>query len=128
MTGILFFIAGVAFGIWIKGKTGKSFILKHIGKFDEMRKEAKEALTERTKKRKEKILEMMKDENIHQKELETCDLVDHKKGVTRADVEKLLDVSEGTARKYLNELESEKKIKQVGDSGRDVYYILGNSF
>lgn len=124
MTGILFFVVGVALGMWIKGKSAKTFMLKHVGKFDEMREEAKEALAERTEKRKEKILEMMRNAAVHQKELETCDVVDHKSGITRADVEKLLDVSEGTARKYLNELESENKIKQVGDTGRDVYYIL----
>jgi len=40
------------------------------------------------------------------------------------DIEKLLDISDVTARKYLNELESEGKIKQIGEVGRNVHYVL----
>jgi len=51
-------------------------------------------------------------------------VVDRSPGITSDEVEKLLDVSDQTARKYLNELEDENKIEQVGDRGRGVYYIL----
>lgn len=91
---------------------------------DEMRKESKEALAERTESRKEKILDFMKNEAVHQEELKTCNLDDSKTDVTSADIEKLLEVSNVTARKYLNELESEGKIKQIGEAGRSVYYTL----
>ncbi|MCK5021724.1 MAG: DeoR family transcriptional regulator [Candidatus Pacebacteria bacterium] len=47
--------------------------------------------------------------------------------MTCNDVEKLLDVSGATARKYLNELEDEAKITQIGKSGKDVYYTLKTS-
>jgi len=115
---------GIALGIYIKGKTTKSFTPKKAEEMIEMREEAKGALHERTEHRKEKILEFMKDETIHQKELETCNPGTEKIGIVSVDVEKLLEVSGQTARKYLNELEDENKIKQIGDSGPDVYYTL----
>lgn len=87
-------------------------------------KEAMEALTERTEKRKEKILYILENEDMHQEELKACGVDDIAKGITTANVEKLLDVSGATARKYLNELEAENKIKQIGTTGRDVYYTL----
>ena len=40
------------------------------------------------------------------------------------DVEKLLGVSDTTATRYLNELEKEQKIKQIGTVGHAVYYRL----
>lgn len=39
-------------------------------------------------------------------------------------VEKFLDVSRGTARNYLSELEKLGLIKKVGTRGRSVHYIL----
>lgn len=126
MTSILFFIAGIALGFYIKGKIAqkKSFTPKQPEEMSEMRAEAREALTERTENRKEKILNLMNSEAVHEKELKACNVADIKKGITCDNVEKLLDVSNATARKYLNELETENKIKQIGDSGRDVYYTL----
>lgn len=38
------------------------------------------------------------------------------------DIEKLLKVSDATATRYLQELENEGKIKQVGKTGKSVYY------
>ena len=124
MQNILFFIAGIALGFFIKDKAQKTFIPQTTEELVKMRKESKEALTERTEKRKEKILEFMKSEAFHQKELKACDIADHKKGATCEDIEKLLEVSGQTARKYLDELENENKIKQVGERGRNVYYTL----
>lgn len=89
------------------------------GKLNDIQKEAREALSERTEKRKEKILEFM---SIRQAQGEqgTCE----PKPFTCNDVEKLLDVSESTAIRYLNVLEDEGKVRQVGESGRGVYYEL----
>lgn len=42
--------------------------------------------------------------------------------VTNDDVEKLLGVSDATATRYLEELEKEGKVRQVGTEGRFVYY------
>ncbi len=44
--------------------------------------------------------------------------------ITNNDVEKLLNVSDATATNYLQELENEGKIKQVGETGRSVFYKL----
>jgi len=44
--------------------------------------------------------------------------------ITNNDVEKLLGVSDATATNYLQELEDEGKIKQIGKTGSGVYYIL----
>ena len=126
MTSILFFIAGIALGFYIKDKMvqKKSFTPKQPEEINEIREEAREALSERTEKRKEKILELMKGEAIHQEELQRCNVADIKKGITCNNVEKLLDVSDQTASKYLNELEKEQKNEQIGTSGKGVYYIL----
>jgi len=101
-----------------------TFALRQEEELNEMREDAHEALTERTEKRKEKILYLMNNEATHQEELKACGVDDIKKGITTENVRRLLDVSGGTARKYLNELEDENKIKQIGKTGRDVYYTL----
>jgi len=121
---IIVAIVGIALGMYFGRKTAKTFTPKKPEELKQMRTEAHEALSERTEERKEKILNLMNTEAIHQEELEACSVVDIKKGITSENVEKLLDVSGATARKYLNELEKENKIKQIGDSGRDVYYTL----
>ena len=106
---------------------------KSDNEMDDMREEAHEALTERTEKRKEKILELIatrwaQAKKVAQQEKSAgCDIERHPDQagqVTSNDVEKLFDVSDTTAIKYLNELEAEGKIKQVGASGKDVHYIL----
>lgn len=122
IAGVLGYVFGKKFG---KKQT-------NVHRFDEfskseiqnIQKKAGNALHKRTENRKEKILEMMKNEAEHQKKLEACNLDRKPAQVTSSDVEKLLDVSNDTARKYLNELESENKIEQVGDRGAGVYYKL----
>lgn len=42
--------------------------------------------------------------------------------ITNNDVEKLLGVSDATATRYLDELEKQGKVRQVGERGRFVYY------
>ena len=49
-------------------------------------------------------------------------LVDNKK-ITNNNAEKLLNVSNNTAERYLDELEKEGKLKQIGITGKSVYYI-----
>ncbi len=43
--------------------------------------------------------------------------------LTNNQVENLLGVSDATATRYLEELEEEGKIKQVGEVGRGVHYL-----
>ena len=59
-------------------------------------------------KRKEQILGMFK----------------NKKEITNNNVEWLLGVADSTATKYLQELEKEGKIIQIGEKGRYVHYRL----
>ena len=44
--------------------------------------------------------------------------------ITNNEVEKICGVSNATAERYLDELEKEGKIKQVGKTGRDVFYEI----
>ncbi len=130
MTNILFFIAGIALGFYIKGKmgekTGKSFKSLETEELGEIMEKAREALSERTEERKEKILEFMRREGSFDEALKTCKIEEgeNKPGATCNEIEKLLKVSGKTARKYLDELEDENKIRQVGKTGRGIYYVL----
>lgn len=138
MTSILIFIGGAVFGAFLyaimgekksAGKTEKkgsvaTFAETPKEELKEIQKEAHVALGERTEQRKQKILDAMKEAKSDF--AAGCNLRDGKneKGITCGEVEKLLNITDATARKYLNELEKEKKIKQVGNVGRNVYYIL----
>lgn len=44
--------------------------------------------------------------------------------ITNNDIEKLLGVSDATATRYLDELEKERKVRQIGTTGKYVYYVL----
>lgn len=44
--------------------------------------------------------------------------------VVNNDIEKLLGVSDATVTRYLDELEKEGRVRQVGATGRAVYYVL----
>lgn len=65
---------------------------------------------------KEKILEFLRSNDPNP--------TDGQRKITNNDVEKLLGVSDATATRYLNELEKEQKIKQIGETGQSVYYRL----
>ena len=47
-----------------------------------------------------------------------------KEQVVNNDIEKLLGVSDATATRYLDELEKDGKILQIGATGRAVHYVL----
>ena len=73
---------------------------------NELREEAHEAIQARTNKRKAKILALA-----------------GKQGrITNDDVEDMFCISDSTARRYLNELEEEGKLNQIGTTGRGVHY------
>lgn len=103
---ILLFIIIFAIGVWIGRKSKGSFAPKTPSELAELREESFEVLSRRTEKRKEKILDLAK-----------------KKGrITNDEVEDMFCISDRTASRYLNELEAEGKIKQIGRSGRGVHY------
>lgn len=53
-------------------------------------------------------------------------LLEHKEAIANNDVERLLDVSDATATRYLDALEARGDIVQKGKTGRSVYYTLNN--
>ena len=116
---LLIIVAVVSFVIGRSSVKKTNFASNTEDEMEAIRKEAREAVTERTEMRKERIILLMK--------LDACDVAKAKHGIVREDVEKLLGVAAGTARKYLNELEDENKITQIGDRGADVYYTLNTS-
>jgi len=46
-----------------------------------------------------------------------------KEKMTNNDIEKLLGVSDATATRYMDELEEEGKVRQIGKTGNAVYYL-----
>lgn len=50
------------------------------------------------------------------------DFLGEKGKATNNDIQTLISVSDATATRYLDELEKEGKVKQVGDAGHYVYY------
>ena len=99
MDKIIIFIVGVFVGgslIWVikKRKTG-------FATFNLERQKAKGQA-------KGEILKLLKD----------------KTSISNNDVEKLLSVSDATATNYLQELENEGRIDQIGKTGRSVSYSL----
>ena len=89
----------------------------------EMHSASREALSARTEDRKEAIIEMMQEEARHEAELRACKIEYEPRTITRRDVEELLEVSDETALRYLDELEAEGHIRQEG-VGKGVHYVL----
>ncbi len=109
-------VGGVAVWVWMKNEKAKlgaenrvggsarqSFSASGISGVNTRRQNEKE-------QNKEKILGMFA----------------AKKEITNDDVENSLGVSDATATNYLNELEQEGKIEQVGQTGRGVFYRAKN--
>ena len=62
-------------------------------------------------------------ESEKQKNMEKLkDFIKNKEKITNNDVENFLNVSNATAERYLNELEKEGLLEQVGEIGQSVYY------
>jgi len=100
MKTILIFIIGVGVGVaivqyWLKRRAAR---LQNSACMSDEEKIKQE--------RKDKILEY----------------ISQRGRVANNDVEKLVGVSDTTAERYLDELEKEGKIRQVGKTGRFVYY------
>src|SRR3989344_7503346 len=90
-----------------------------IGSYFGVKKESGGLIFGQAKKKEEnktKILEFLNSNDPN--------LSDGQRKITNNDVEKLLGASDATATRYLNELEKEQKIKQIGTVGHAVYYRL----
>jgi len=76
----------------------------------ELGKEAQIAIRERTDKRKTRIMELARKQEK----------------ITNDDVEDMFCISDSTARNYLDDLEHERKLEQVGETGRGVHYVIAD--
>jgi Fic family protein len=61
-------------------------------------------------------------ENKENNKRKILDFLNTKHQFNNTDIENLLSVSDATATRYLDELEKEQKVKQVGRTGKHVYY------
>lgn len=80
-----------------------------------------EAIKEEAKK--EPLMEKQAREKVNNLRM-VLEMFNSREKVVNDDVEKALSVSDATATNYLEELEREGKIKQVGTTGQNVYYEL----
>ena len=72
----------------------------------------------------EKVSELVKKQAVEKEKnmQRILKLLEGNNKATNDDVEKLLGVSNATAERYLNELEKEGVLRQIGDTGRNVFY------
>jgi len=66
----------------------------------------------------------LKQQEIDSKKNKIIEFLSNHETITNNQVENLLKVSNSTAYRLLESLEQEKSILQIGNTGRDVYYIL----
>ena len=82
---------------------------------------------EEKKENKKSILKLLEKKDPNPSEMDGQDpnssLMNWQGKITNNEVEKLLGVSDSTVGRYLDELEEEGKIKQIGKTGHTVYYI-----
>jgi len=74
----------------------------------------------------ESLIEKQAREKIANKEA-VLDLLETQGKLTNNHIEMMLGISDATAERYLQELEKEGKVKQIGNTGSGVYYTSTNS-
>lgn len=70
------------------------------------------------------LIEQQAEEKRRNKEAILGLMVSGNQPLTDDQVEKMIGIPESTVTRYFDELEKEGKIKQVGKTGRDVFYKL----
>jgi len=112
---LLFIIIGLGFLVWYlakKNKENENEILalekekKELDNFGSGLEEYNKKMQEKKEQAKEKIMELF---GIKDK-------------ISHSEVVKELGVSKNTVIRYLDELETENKVKQVGKTGQSVFY------
>ena len=73
------------------------------------------------KKKKESLIEIQAREKSTKKK-SILGLLETQDKLSNNYIEKMLGFSDATAERYLDELEKEGKVKQMGDTGSGVYY------
>lgn len=102
LLAIIFFVLG----FFVGKKSRKTFAFRTSEELKKMHQESRQALSRRTERRKARILSLAKKQGR----------------ITNNEVEDMFCISDRTANRYLNELEKEGKINQIGRSGRGVHY------
>jgi len=102
MNQVLVFIGGVILGVsgfWVWVKKDK---------------------IEKNKKVPELVLRQAKEKAEHKQKI--LELLASRQKVSNNDVQKELGVSDATVTRYMEELEKEGKVRQVGKTGQSVFY------
>lgn len=92
---IIFIVAVIIYYFKLKNKHNKNYSQAH------------KKIQERKEMNKERIMK----------------LFENKERITNNDVESSLLIADSTVTNYIDELEREGKIKQIGTEGRGVYYL-----
>ncbi|MCR4311054.1 MAG: DeoR family transcriptional regulator [Candidatus Taylorbacteria bacterium] len=123
MQNFLIFVAGIALGIWIGGKRGRT-VPKNAGEdiSGQAPKNGDNTISGRGGNLSESNVERRK--GVEEQKAKIVDLLNTKGEIQNNDVETLLGISDATATRYLNELEQEGKVEQIGGTGRGVSYRL----
>jgi len=83
-------------------------------------------VNKKAKKRESSKLQELAQDIVEQKKEvrkeKILNYLDKKQKITNDDVEEMFGVSDSTAERYLNILEKQGLVKQVGETGRGVYY------
>ena len=112
MNQILVFVLGVAAGGAIGFWIAKSKFKNQNAKLGQLES-------------KENLIEKQAEEKRQNKEA-ILGILETRHPLTNNHVEQLLGISDATATRYLEELEKEGKIRQVGKTGKHVYYERRN--
>ena len=113
MNQVVIYIVIGAIGVWLGrflGEKRKGVWAKPADREEmvKMQTQAKAAISKKVQTKKDKIFQAAK----------------QKGKITNNDVERMFcGMSDSTAGRYLNELEKDGKLKQVGVHGRGVYYV-----
>lgn len=73
-------------------------------------------------KRRSKSFNVRQSENKENNKKRILELLETKYEINNDDIQNHLAVSDASATRYLDELEREGKVKQVGKTGKHVYY------
>lgn len=112
---LILIVAGLGFWVWYllkKNKENEKEILAlekekgEMADFGNGLEEYNKKMQEKKERAKEKIME----------------LFEGKEKISHKEVVKALDVSKNSAVRYLDELEADAKVKQIGKTGQAVFY------